>query len=303
MQTEIAIVKFIQRLSSTFNDYLMTGISLFGTVYFLIGIILFMYYFVDKRYAINFGIASCFAIFLNLFLKTWIKRPRPYLQDSGIMQKASENGYSFASGHSLVIATSSVGVIHKLNKEKKLKWWMVLICVLFCIAVAFSRIYLGEHFLTDVLTGLFLGGFITPFALKLVNKIVRESYYQYLGLALGVAGLVMAAVFYKDLFSNNQSIKTMLVCGGALGAGLGLFFEFKFNKFELSQLTTKKHVWWVGGLALIEIGLLFVLLLFLPKYGVFLYITSAAIGFYATYVQSVIMKKIYTGLGVYGNNN
>lgn len=303
MNIEIGIVKTIQKLSSGFMDVLMKGISLFGTVYFLIGVILVMYYFFDKRYAINFGIAAAFSIFLNLFLKTWVKRPRPYLQDSGIIQKATENGYSFASGHSLVISASSVGIIDRSRRDGKLKWWSVLLCVLACILVGFSRIYLGEHFLTDVITGLFIGAFVTPFVLKAVNKIIKDSYYKWLGLALFVVGFVFVFVFHGELFVNNQSIKTMVICGGSLGAGLGLFLEFKFVKFELSKLTSRKHVWWVGLLALLEVAILFVGLLFLPKYGIALYASSAFIGFFATYVQSIIMKKIYMRLGVYGKDN
>ena len=175
--------------------------------------------------------------------------------------------------------------------------------MIFCIFVGFSRIYLGEHFLTDVLAGLFIGAFITPFAFKVVNKFVKDSYYQWLGFALAIVGAVLAVFFHKDLFSNNQSIKTMLSCGGALGAGIGLFLEFRYNKFELSALTTKKHVWWVGLLAIGEIGILLLILLFLPKYGIVLYVYSAILSFFATFVQSVIMKKIYTRLGVYGKDN
>lgn len=303
MQIEINIVKTAQKLSSAFNDVLMKIISLFGTVYFLIAVILFLFYFVDKRYAINFGIASCVSIFLNLFLKNWVKRPRPYLQDTSIMQKASETGYSFASGHSLVASVSSVGIIDIARKEKKLRWWIVALCVVFCLFVGFSRIYLGEHFLTDVVAGLFIGAFVTPFALKAVNKIIKDSYYQWLGLILAVVGIVLAFVFNKELLSNNQSIKTMLICGGSLGAGIGLFLEFRFNKLELSLLKTRKHVWWVGLLAIFEIGLMLIVLLFIPKLGLVLYIYSALLSFFATYVQSVIMKRIYIRLGVYGNNN
>ena len=305
MQTEINIVKTIQKLSSNFMDVAMKVVSLFGTVYFLIAIILLMYYFVDKRYAVNFGIAACVSIFLNLFFKHWIKRPRPYLQDSGIMRKGLENGYSFASGHSLVATVSSVAIIDRTRKDKKVRWWVVLLCAVFCLFVGFSRIYLGEHFLTDVIAGLFLGGFITPFALKVVNKLVKDCYYEWLGFILAIVGAILAAYYWNAgvLFSGGQSIKEMLISGGALGAGLGLFFEFKFNKFELSRLTNRKHVWWVGLLAICEIGVLLLVLLFLPKYGVILYLYSAVLSFFATYVQSFIMKKIYTRLGVYGKDN
>ena len=305
MQTEINIVKTVQKLSSNFMDSLMKGISLFGTVYFLIAVILFMYYFVDKRYAINFGIAACFSVALNLFFKHWIKRPRPYLHDSGIMQKATENGYSFASGHSLVASVSSVAVINITRKDKKVRWWVCLICSIFCILVAFSRIYLGEHFLTDVIAGLFLGAVITPFALKAVNKLVKDSYYPWLGLALAFVGVGLFAYYLNKgvMFAGDQSIKEMLIAGGAFGAGVGLFFEFKFNKFELSKLTTRKHVWWVGIFAFLEIGILLLGLLILPKIGVVLYVYSTALSFFATFIQSFIMKHIYIGLGVYGKNN
>lgn len=65
--------------------------------------------------------------------------------------------FGFVSSHAanyFAIATASWLVL----KEEcpKLKWWLLIIGFLIC----FSRIYLGVHYLSDIVVGGFVGGFI-----------------------------------------------------------------------------------------------------------------------------------------------
>ncbi|MFZ1586333.1 MAG: phosphatase PAP2 family protein, partial [Saprospiraceae bacterium] len=69
-----------------------------------------------------------------------------------------EYSYSFPSGHSMA-AVAFYGMIFYLiirnNLSHRLFWFVA--GIVFILLIGFSRIYLGVHFLTDVLAGYVLG--------------------------------------------------------------------------------------------------------------------------------------------------
>lgn len=87
----------------------------------------------------------------NALLKNLVQRPRP----DGY-RLISERGYSFPSGHSM-ISTAFYGlIIYYISiyvKNKKLKHALYTIISLLIILIAFSRVYLGVHYASDVIAG------------------------------------------------------------------------------------------------------------------------------------------------------
>jgi len=71
--------------------------------------------------------------------------------------------YSFPSMHAMV-AFSLLPVIIKYLPKQKFFW------IIFAFLVAFSRVYFGFHFLSDVVFGGFLGYFIGNFLLEMHEK-------------------------------------------------------------------------------------------------------------------------------------
>ena len=87
-------------------------------------------------------------------LKITVNRERPYQQYPLLIHPydASEKGQSFPSGH-----TSEVfAMAASLSIECK-KWYVVLPAYGYATAVGYSRLYLGEHYPTDVLAGAAIG--------------------------------------------------------------------------------------------------------------------------------------------------
>ncbi len=100
------------------------------------------------------SIAVAFAI------KLIIARPRP-MEIPYILLSALN--FSFPSMH----ATVAFAAVPILNKEfPDVKWFWIL----FASLVAFSRIYLNFHFLSDVVFGAFLGYFIGVFIIHMEEK-------------------------------------------------------------------------------------------------------------------------------------
>lgn len=101
--------------------------------------------------------AMVLATLVSTVLKAVIARPRP--PDVSMVVAGVERSFSFPSGHTIGAATLVlVGgylVWHRHHDPRVLAVWAVA-SVLVIGAVALSRLYLGYHFLTDVLAGLSL---------------------------------------------------------------------------------------------------------------------------------------------------
>ena len=98
-------------------------------------------------------------------LKAWFHRGRP----PGSL--VAVNGYSFPSGHA--IAASAIGVALVLAfmgagpRRRKWEW----LAVGFTFVMAFSRVYLHAHWLSDVVAGVLLGFGIAVASAALVGEV------------------------------------------------------------------------------------------------------------------------------------
>jgi membrane-associated phospholipid phosphatase len=89
---------------------------------------------------------------LNQFLKNTLQRQRPQLLHPWI----AESGWSFPSGHamcSLVIYGLLAYSICFLPISRTLRLPFGFLTILLVIAIGFSRLYLGAHYLSDVMAG------------------------------------------------------------------------------------------------------------------------------------------------------
>lgn len=75
------------------------------------------------------------------------------------------SSHSFPSGHT-TLAFALFLALAFLTKRKE---WQFLYCLL-AILVGYSRIYLSQHFASDVWAGALIGGVMTAFTLLLVDK-------------------------------------------------------------------------------------------------------------------------------------
>ena len=174
---DIEIVKFVQRASGDFLDRVFSLVTTLGetTIFFMVFVALYLCY--RKEFAIKYLFVFMLTGIVNGGLKSIFARPRPYTQ-SGVLDIKHTSGYSFPSGHSNSIATQSTMIaVEYFKKNKGDKGRIILLSglALLCVVVAFSRIYLGQHYLTDVLAGLVLGLGITLGVEYLLSLFARKS--------------------------------------------------------------------------------------------------------------------------------
>ena len=136
------ILKFRTEQLSTF----MISLEVFSAELLVFAVSLLFFSTKNKRKLIIPLVASfATAAIITLGLKHIIARPRPLVD-----ALTSPSTFSFPSGHATFIFTP----LAFFNKEyPKFKWiWLVI-----AIVVAFSRVYLGVHYLSDVISGSIIG--------------------------------------------------------------------------------------------------------------------------------------------------
>ena len=142
---ECNIVAKAQESRNKVQNYFWKFWSIFGLPYFwiLLGIIFLILG--------NFMIPALFLVLVMSYvliiapLKILVKRPRPQEKCDNVHSLVSKTKYSFPSGHTF-FATSFGLIIAFYFGE--LFWFIVIFSLGFMVGA--SRIYLGAHFLSDV---------------------------------------------------------------------------------------------------------------------------------------------------------
>lgn len=237
MEAEINL--FLQRFSGGFLDGLNLLLTNIGDEIFFLAVAMVLFWCVDKKFGfklINVYLLGCIVM---SGLKEAIKRPRPFEDGTVRSIGEKESGYSFPSGHSQSIANLSTQAAIKTKKA-----WVTAVGALLTLVVMATRLYLGQHYISDVIAGCALGvaaaaGFGALY--ELLSAHDDKFWYVITPLCVAVA-VICAAVGVE-----NEQIYD--VCGGYGAAVAGYALEKKFISLDTGADLWKQIVKIVLGAA------------------------------------------------------
>jgi undecaprenyl-diphosphatase len=179
---DIAITREFQEHNLPWLLALMVFVSLLGNYPLIFSLLILLtgaaFWMVRLRLEGLYIIALSFiSELLNTSLKLLINRPRPTASLVEVFQAAT--GKSFPSGH-VMSYMAYWGLLFALRfiLFKRDRWWhyaLLIIPAFFVVLVGPSRIYLGDHWASDVLGAYMLGGLLLGVSLWIYLSISEAT--------------------------------------------------------------------------------------------------------------------------------
>lgn len=197
MGWDAGFLLYIQEyIRSDFLNPIMKVLTHSGDKGILLIVLILALLFIPRTRAI--GIMSTMSIAIeallnNVLLKNLIARTRPYDEIEGLVNLVGkQSDYSFPSGHTgaafavagamLVVALFGLPMIAKTGEFKRedpsLSFKLVsVLLIMYATLLAFSRMYVGVHYPTDVLCGLLLG-LLTSAVAYLIYQVAIKKIHE-----------------------------------------------------------------------------------------------------------------------------
>ena len=175
---DILVTQICQRYTSPGLDFAAVVITDFGSGLALVGVVVVASVLLWRRgqvFSAKIAFSSLVAYPVNLILKLIFQRARPSI--SMVRVLGPDMGYSFPSGHAMVsVAVYGILIYLFLQRYKGSgRMAFMLGVTILIILIGLSRIYLGVHWLTDVLGGWMVGLCILLVLIKIHKKVLTRK--------------------------------------------------------------------------------------------------------------------------------
>ena len=235
----VELLLSLQSISSPLLDQVMRGISFLGEELFYLALLVFLYWRVSRKLSIRLAIVTLLSLYVNFLLKDFFALPRPAGTGLRILEETTD--FSFPSGHAQSVTSCFFFLALYLKKPA----FFILAGVL-TFLVSFSRLYLGVHYLGDVLGGIALGfAFALGFWTLFKNHSSKFSSPRF-----GLLVLIPASWALFFFASSHLGFVTAGALSGALaGYLLSLWIDLEERVFR-----TTTYLWGIGGLIALYLG-------------------------------------------------
>jgi undecaprenyl-diphosphatase len=248
-----ALIVSIQTIHNPIIDSFFRAVTEMGSAMFILAAVAFVLWSVDKETGIRLFYLLLISTAVNSWAKRLIGHPRPFdwpsPQTSPVLKLVDVGGNGLPSGHAQSALLWSIYLASRLKGR-----WAWAGALVYCLAVGFSRIYLGVHFPTDVLGGFVLGlalvslfNWVEP---HLSPRLAKLSPQTQAGLAL----MIPVAI----TLLNPPYLQEMDLLSGIAAFGLGVIVERQKIGFQPTGslgLRLMRFVIGIIPLAVIFLGL------------------------------------------------
>ncbi|MFI7613100.1 phosphatase PAP2 family protein [Nonomuraea terrae] len=261
-EAELGAIVWLQQWPDAVRPVLEL-VSVFGADAFFLLCLPVLYWCVNPAFALRLGLTVLLAAAVNAIAKLAFHQPRPYWIDARVRAISVEDSFGMPSGH----AQTGTAALGRVAGEVGRPWaWVTAGTVL--ALVCLSRVYLGVHFISDVVVGVALGAAV----LVVVGKAERPAVTWWRGQALwaqlGVSVLLSGALIGAALLANAPyagwtrprawgpagmvdpgSLETVVVMSGVLlGTLAGASIMYRLGWFDAGGPPAVRTARWALGM-------------------------------------------------------
>lgn len=228
---EIQFLKLLESIRAPFLNDFFECISMLGEDTVLIVLMAILYFGFNKDVARKIFFSTALSLGTNCILKNFVRLPRPFAGGKvSCVRPETATGYSFPSGHTQTVASwSTASAAH--NKNRTIRYVLTPVLI---VLVAFSRMYLGAHYPSDVVVGALLG---VSFAL--LGNYLYERFTNKTALCGIVILLLTPFAVYYFFAPDAHYADFFKLYGLFIGFTLSIPFEERFANLAKSTSVVK----------------------------------------------------------------
>jgi len=269
---------WLQSFSNDSLDAFFRYVTLLGDEEFYLLFLPLVFWCIDKRVGLRLAFLSLLSTYANAFLKDVFAIPRP--SDPRIRQMVGFEGYSFPSQHA-----QGTTVIWGYLASQYRSLTMGVVAVIIPILVSLSRLYLGVHYLQDIIGGIAIGALL----ILAFNWAVSAAGKMYVPPAAKAVGVLLLPLGLLALHLTAAAARAM---GSLLGMGVGILLEEEFVRFKTRGPWWKQLLKLAIGLA-VSLALWAGLKMVFPEAIIFRLLRYGVVGLWVTFFAPWLFVKTF----------
>ncbi|MCL2361024.1 MAG: phosphatase PAP2 family protein [Defluviitaleaceae bacterium] len=241
------LLKAIEGIRTPFLDIVFGIITRLGEQTILIVVFCVLFWCINKKMAYIMGVVFFMSSLVVQGMKIIFRVPRPWITGYPDFRPVGDalpeaTGYAFPSGHT----QNAAAYLGSLGATLKQLWAKVILFAL-PVIVAFTRMYLGVHYLSDVIASLVITFVLIFIATKVIADDAvckkRELVIALVIVAVSIVVIVIAALRYHGVVGQASEARQLRdatrAAGAAIAFAIGYYIERMYIRFSVKT----KNIW------------------------------------------------------------